>query len=89
MSNPLTPEQLYQYQLHARITFLELTVQQMLKMMATQSAQEPKQALAEWANLVRLKTDGLHFRNADAAVSDMLAAEFQEAVDRFLRQLLE
>lgn len=89
MSNPLTPDQLYQYQVHARITFLEITVQQMLKMMAAQSSQEPKQALAEWASLVRSKTSSLHFRNADAAVSDMLAGEFQEAADRFLKQLLE
>jgi hypothetical protein len=88
MGKPLTPEQLYQYQLHVRITFLEITVQQMLKMMAAQSAQEPKQALADWANLVREKTSGLHFPNADAAVSDMLAAEFQEAADQFLKQLL-
>ena len=89
MSTPLSPDQLYQYQLHARITFLEITVQQMLKMMAAQSSQEPKQALVEWANLVRSKTSGLHFRKVDAAVSDMLAAEFQEAADRFLKQLLE
>ena len=89
MSKPLTPDQLYQYQLHARITFLEVAVQQMLKMMAAQSSQEPKQALAEWASLVRSKTASLHFQNTDAAVSDMLSAEFQEAADRFLKHLLE
>ena len=89
MSNPLTPEQLYQYQLHARITFLEAVIQQMLKAMAAQSAEAPERTLADWANRVRTKMADMRFPGTDPAVSDMLAAECQEAADRFLKQLLE
>jgi len=84
---PLTEQDLYLYKLHSRITFLETTMQLILKAVA-QSQPEPRQALEDWANIVRSRIAGMRFEGANPAVSDMLAAEYQEAVERFLKDLL-
>lgn len=88
MSAPLTRRDMYMYQLHARITFLELVNQALLKQVAALSSPAPEQWLRDWATKVRASSDGLTFPGTDPSLSDLMAQEFQEQANRFLKHLL-
>ena len=87
MSKPLTEEQLYAFKLHGRVMFLEVLARRLLQTLA-HSQPKPDEWLQAWAKEVEESTAPLKFPTMPAAVSDMLAAEYQESVALFLKELL-
>ena len=83
----MTDDQLYQWKLNVRVTFLELLCQQFLRTAAL-AQPDPEKWLQEWATKAEAEIAKLRFSTNEPVQSDMLASESQECVRAFISSLL-
>ena len=83
----MNEDQLYQWKLNVRITFLELLCQNFLRTAALAQA-EPEKWLQDWAKKTINEFEKLHFPTKEAVQSDMLAAEARDCAQKFVSSLL-
>ena len=84
----MTEDQLYQWKLNVRVTFLELLCQNFLRT-ASLAQTDPERWLQDWAKKTMDEFEKLSFSTKQAVHSDMLATEARDCVQKFIASLLQ